>query len=1146
MATVGNLFVNVGASTRGLEQGLKRGQEQVRKFAADSNKAAASIASNIPGVDALYARASQMKELMGGFRSMWDSFNGGVKAAAAEQAKLTKALQESKAAQQALASAKGTRKNIGQARSMLAQAGIDPNQAARALAIVDTTPMQEKVAAATKMVAEAQRDLNAAKAASKDATAVKLANDLAQSRETLQKATAAAAHEQARLAGAQAFADKAAKGRDPYTGRMLNAQKAAMLQARAQKELQAQAQRTAMAVAKQGEAQEVVNALMSGGVAVQGAKAVEQAEQRLLQSTQAQIAAQKALGKVRQENQQKESMRGKLRGMGIDMTKGQAALRLPSLAPFQSAAADAAKRAQDLGKEIADNAKGFKMFGLSIGKALGPLGLVGAAFVAATAGAIAFTASQAKAMDALQDQALAAGMSVESFQRLNAMYHEVGVAQGVVESTSARLGIKLQEAVDGSEDARESFSRMGLDFKALASATPDAALETVIGKIRELGSSRERVAALRDVFGKSGIGLAAAANASSESLAEAADNARRLTIPASVVNSLAQVNDRLEAGKKAFSNLGTYFASTFAPVVESLAKSMMDMFASDPQAWVGAFQSISLALAVVYDLVASLVNTLAVVWNLVQAIGGVIVAGIAGGFGVVLKAIQAIVYGVEWLLGASHDISGAIGEAAGVALGAAAEAAVAAGQDVAEGVQRGVDAVKPDATMAVMDGIARGWQQTAETMEGHPATLAAKMDQSAIKEVERELQSLRDKFQTMQLGESDSAIAKMQKGGASEAQIAEARALQQQIAALEQIEAGNERIRALNDEIAKLTMTAAEFAEYEAVTKQGLTMADAAQVRALQEQLDLLEKQKQARDDIAASIADLQQRVDTLGMSEAQILTMKMQQLGATDAQIAQAQQLQAILDAAKVDDALKSHFDALENRLLEAQGKQEEILRRQLEGMGLAGDALEDALQRTLDIETQITEAERLKANQEQVASTLEGLTDQLDKLKLGEAGYLEKQLREAGASQQEIAKALSMQAEISALEDAGKADATVAKAEEMKAVTDTIGTAIGGMKLAGMVSEGDRVQRDLLGEAELQTGFLSNISATMQAMVGSGKTPGSGVLMAEEQPNAIATMVPGGMARQEMDTLTLMKQGNEYLKQIAGNTAAFTGVLT
>jgi ribosomal protein S13 len=1146
MATVGNLFVNVGASTRGLEQGLKRGQDQVRKFAADSNKAAASVAGNIPGVDALYARASQMRELMNGFRGMWDSFNGGVKAAAAEQAKLTKAIEDSKAAQQALASAKGTRRNIGQARAMLAQAGINPDQAARQLATTDTTAMREKVAAATKMVADAQRDLNAAQAASKDATSAKLANDLAASRGNLEQATAKVAQEQARLAGAQAFADRAAKGQDPYTGRFLKQERAMAVQAKAQKELQAQAARTEQAIAKQAEAQEVVNSLMSGGVAVQGAKAVEQAQQRLTQATKAQADAQRALGKVRDENQRKEAMRGKLRGMGIDLTKGQAALRLPSLAPFQSAAAEASKRAQDLGKEIADAAKGFKVFGLSVGKALGPVGLIAAGLVAATAGALTLTKAMAKQMGALEDQAVASGFSVEGFQRLEQTYRDLGAAAGTVEMASQRLSFKLQEAVDGSEDAQESFARLGLDFRKLAAGSPEQAFEATLAAVRRLGNSREQVAALRDVFGKGGIGLAAAARATSDALAEADARARRLTIPAGVVATLAAADDKADQIGKTMTKLQALFAFAMAPVLESLGDSVMEMFATDPGAWIGGFQSIALVLAGVYDIVAALVNAFAAMWNVVQAIGGVINGVIMGALGAVLKAVQAIVYGIEWLLGSANDISEAIGDAASVTLGAAGESMSAAGEDAAEALQRGIDAVKPDATMAVMEGIARGWQQTTASMEGNPATLAAKVDRTAIKEVERELDALRSKLEVMQVGEADAAIAKMQKAGASESQIAEARALQQQIAALEQIEAGNERIRALNDEIAKATMTAAEFAEYEAVTKQGLSMADAAQVRVLQEQLDLLEKQKAARDEIASTVEDLQQRVNALGMTEAQILTTKMQQLGATDAQIAQAQQLQAILDAAKVDDALKQHFNALETRLLDAQGNQEEILRRQLEGMGLAGDALEDALARTLDIEAQITEAERLKANQEQVAGTLQDLTNQLDKLKLGEAGYLEKQLREAGASQQEIAKALAMQSEIASLEQAGKADATVAKAEEMQAVTDTIGTAIGGMKLAGVVSAGERVQRDLLSESEMQTGLLGRISTAMEAMVGSGKTPGSGILFAEDQPQAIASTVPAGLSRQEADMTSLMKQGNEYLKQIVGNTAAFAGVLT
>jgi hypothetical protein len=78
------------------------------------------------------------------------------------------------------------------------------------------------------------------------------------------------------------------------------------------------------------------------------------------------------------------------------------------------------------------------------------------------------------------------------------------------------------------------------------------------------------------------------------------------------------------------------------------------------------------------------------------------------------------------------------------------------------------------------------------------------------------------------------------------------------------------------------------------------------------------------------------------------------------------------------------------------------------------------------------------------------------------------------------------------------------------------------------------------------MQTGLLQNINTAMTAMVGTGQTAGSGILVADQQPQAIASTVPVGLSRQEADMASLMKQGNEYLKQIAGNTAAFAGVLT
>ena len=184
MATVGNLFVNVGASTRGLEQGLKKAQADVSSFASKAKSSFQGMEISIPGLEGISIDIGRIIDKADGLRKAFLELGSGAK----EAAERTKAIGK---AQQDLASLKGTRKNIGMARSMLAKEGFDPNKAASQLKIVDTSGARAKVTAAIN----AQRD------------AVK------------------------QLAGAEAFRAKVAKGRDPFTGQFVSAaDKAKMLE----------------------------------------------------------------------------------------------------------------------------------------------------------------------------------------------------------------------------------------------------------------------------------------------------------------------------------------------------------------------------------------------------------------------------------------------------------------------------------------------------------------------------------------------------------------------------------------------------------------------------------------------------------------------------------------------------------------------------------------------------------------------------------------------------------------------------------------------------------------------------------------------------------------------------------------------------
>ena len=1063
MATVGNLFVNITASTKGLEQGLKKAQKEVKAFGDSTKSSLQGLADSLPGVGEWLGKFEKAGKFVDNLKGSIDLFRGGVMAAAEKQKELTAAIEASRAADQALASAKGVRKNIGMAREMLAKQGIDPNKAVAALKIEDTSAVRKSIAAAIVKQTEAEKA----------------------------------------LASAQLFAAKAAKGRDPFTGQFLSAAEKIKVAEKATKDLQkAQATYTA--------------------------------------SVEATTKAHGALAAVQKSNREKEATRGKLNKMGIDLSKGQGALKLPSLASFQDASKAAAEKVTGLRNAIAEAAAETKIFGMPLASAGGALTVMGAAAVAAVAGLLEFTKHQAHLMKALKDSAVASGMNVEAYQQVNSTYAGLGVAAGTAMNASQKLGITIEEAAQGVDGAREKLERLGISYEEIGSATPDEALAMTIAKIRELGSHRERMAALRDMFGKGGMGLASAVNATNEEFAVAAERAAKIVIPQKIVDDLAEVSDKVEATSGAFSKLNAMLASTFAPVLSDLADTLFEMFTADPAALMGAFQSIATVCAVIYDVIAAIVNLLKAAVNIVMALGGALGGTVIGALFAIVETIRLAVRGFELLTGMSTDMSDSMAEGSTMLKETSKELFKGAGADFKDIGTNLYDAITPGATMGVIDGIANGMQQSKSAVEGQPIVLKATMSKSSLKEVEDDLQKLRDKLQTFQLGESGVQMQKFAAAGATPQQMAEAQALQDRIGFLEAQAAVAKQIADVEDDIAKSTMTAYDYTVKRAMA-EGATLENAKELAALQDHLEGIKKQEEAYKAIGSTIADLQTKVEELHTSEAQILQMKLEQLGAGQTEIDQALQLQQILEDAKIDDAMNAHFEKLNDRLLEAKGNEEEILRRQLQNIGLAGQALEDAVAATLGMEQAIADAEKSKKDAETVTSTLQDLTDQLDKIKLGEAGVLEKKLKEAGATQDQIAQALQMQAEIAAAD--GK-DAKAAAEKSAKGVIDSLDTAFGAFKTAGAIS-GQSLQESLVRQGDKQVSLLSTIATGITSMTQAVTSGGADVLMAG---GATASTMSSsvGQARQTEETSILLKESNQYLAQIASNTAAFAGVLT
>lgn len=938
MATVGNLFVNIGASTQGLEKGTQKARSLVKSLKGDISGAL----SNIPGLGSIIGPMEKVFEVM----------------------------------QRAAGKSKDT-----------------------AAAIERVAALQTKLASATDKATKAQGDLNAG------AKHMRMLYERDKSAEKMGKLLP---HLQA---AAKAYQSQEAK----------------------------------------------INASTARGAAY---NSMLGKQERLLQKLNV-LKAQQA--KIGAEVAGKESKLGRstevLKSRGVTM-KADGGVDLTAL---QKRAESSQGVVAGLQSKL-DGAKTAvkEVGGLSITSAAG-VGLLAAGMVAATASAIGLTISMAKQASELNDQAIALGISSSALTGLRDSMAMIGVPAGVAENSMQRLQIELENALEGSEDAADKFKRLGIDINSLQGKDAAQALEVVLGKIGQLGTQGAKIKSLRDLFGRGGIGMAAAVNATAAELAEAKTIADSLKLPDSMISGLDQTSDRVDAMYRAFDNLKMMFASAFGPAVKDMADSLREMMSSNFDGMMGGLQAVALTLAVVVDLIAAVANILRVVWNIIQAVAGLVNGVFMLAWYGILKVIQAIVYAVEFLARAGHDVSGAIGDAASIALSTASESAKSAGTDAMEAFGAAIDAVVPDASMAVIKGISKGYENAKATVESNP--LIPKVENKEATKRLEDLGKMMDdlRLEASQLGMTDDQkkLGEMQRLGANPAQLAEAQALQEKIA--------------------------------------------------------LFNEQQKIAEDVKGIMDDLQQQADTALMTEKEKLVYKLKQAGADQKAINDALLLNAAIEErtqlAEGQKAWADFMKGLDKSLLDATTSREQQIRRLAEAAGLLGKDLDDAVTKAMEMESAIAAAEKAKKDQEDIASTLSNLQDEVRKSQIGDVAFEREKLAQKGATDAQLQQFDQLQAQL----------ALTKKPDEAQSMVQSFDTAFGQFKFAG--DQGDQ----MLSESVAQTDLLNRIAtATESAAVARQGAAGATSAMATD-----GSMQP------------VMVEANRYLAQIAQNTAAFAGVL-
>lgn len=139
----------------------------------------------------------------------------------------------------------------------------------------------------------------------------------------------------------------------------------------------------------------------------------------------------------------------------------------------------------------------------------GPLGMIlGGAAGAAAAGLGMLKSAWSGAGERLGEQkeakasARRLGVDPEEYLRLSAAAAKYRVEVTAVETALYKSNEKVGEAMQGGEEARKTFDRMGLSWQKLAQLAPEQQFFVINAAIQKHATGAERAAAAQDVYGK--------------------------------------------------------------------------------------------------------------------------------------------------------------------------------------------------------------------------------------------------------------------------------------------------------------------------------------------------------------------------------------------------------------------------------------------------------------------------------------------------------------------------------------------------------------------------------------------------------------------------------------------------------------------
>lgn len=386
-----------------------------------------------------------------------------------------------------------------------------------------------------------------------------------------------------------------------------------------------------------------------------------------------------------------------------------------------------------------------------------------------------------KSIDNLNDQATALGVSTEALSRLSYAAAFSGVSTEALNTGLRKMLDNLGNAKAGSDTAAAAFTDLGIDLASFGNLTPDEQLGVLADKLAGIEDPARRMSLAMNVLGKGAADMMPLLMGGSQALADLAaesDNTGN-TVSSLGAAKVAAANDALDRLSKLATGVGQSLAIELAPYITAAADALFGMATSGDSVGtivVNAMEKVTQGVAIASDYA----RLLQVGWNVAQAGIGLAIAALLDDIDAIGKATVAL---LNLLPGVNLTWTDTIG-----AMSAALKEG--ANEDMAEARQAYDDFASGATSKKVgqfFQNIRDGADEAAKgalNAKAAVTTLPDAVDKASAK-VEENLAKLRREVEQFGMSKGDKLGSDLAAQGATPAQVAEAKALQAKLDALE-------------------------------------------------------------------------------------------------------------------------------------------------------------------------------------------------------------------------------------------------------------------------------------------------------------------------------------------------------------------------